>query len=122
MTREEYMERLTEISYRKYRLLREMLDLTEAQSRSINENGLEELEKLVQEKQVRIDAIKESTGRIVELIQRISAIEKDNHEKARALLNVFGEELRRINQGKKANSAYMPEPPVPPSYFIDKKK
>ena len=62
-----------------------------------------------------VAAIMDSAGKIEEL-------ERQNGEKARRLLDKFGEEIKKINRGMKVASAYMPEPAKPPSYFIDKKK
>ena len=159
MTPEEYIKRLMEVSEKKLGLLEDMLNITKAQAESINEDGLESLEKLVNEKQTKIDAIdkldeefdvyfrrlkselkvksldelsglnikgvkelQQTVGRIMGLIGDISGIEKQNNDKAKSLLGKFGDEIKTINQGKKMNSAYMPGPVKPPSYFIDKKK
>src|SRR5690349_20906575 len=52
-----YIERLTEISNKKYRLLQDMLALTREQSQNLNEDGVEALQKCVSEKQLKIDEI-----------------------------------------------------------------
>jgi hypothetical protein len=156
---EKYMDRLIEISNKKQELLQNILALTKAQAGTINEDGIESLQKLIDEKQLVIDAInkldeefgvyfqrlkttlkvtsldqlnvsgikgtkelKEVTEKIVKLITEISEIEKQNSEKGKKLLNQLGGEIRKINQGKKTNSAYSPPPMSIPSYFIDKKK
>jgi acetylglutamate kinase len=159
MTSEEYMKRMTEISSRKLVLLSEISDLTFRQSEVISEDSIAELEKLVAEKQIKIDAItkldedfdvyfqrmksmlkvksleelkdsdikevgelKEIIAKIVELIGRISTIEKQNNENAGKVLKSIGDEIKKFNQGKKINKAYIPAPSKSPSYFIDKKK
>lgn len=57
MTPEEYIQRLTEISAKKYKLMEDMLSITKAQSETMNEDGIEELERLVALKQVKINEI-----------------------------------------------------------------
>ncbi len=52
-----YVERLIEASRKKYKCLQDMLLLTMAQSESINEDGLEGLQKLISDKQIKIDEI-----------------------------------------------------------------
>lgn len=160
---EKYIERLTGILKKKAGLLQEILDLTRAQALVINEDGIDELQRLVDQKQLKIDAIdslddefsvyfnrlkssqkiagldelsasrldgavgeakefKSLTGEILELITAIREVEKVNSEKSKTLLNQLGDRIKKINQGKKANSAYAPGYLKAPSYFIDKKK
>ncbi|NSW90485.1 MAG: flagellar protein FlgN [Firmicutes bacterium] len=57
MTCEEYIKEMIEILWKKYALLRDILDLTSSQTNAITNEELEILEKLVQEKQTRIDSI-----------------------------------------------------------------
>ena len=66
--------------------------------------------------------LKRIVAAIMDSAREIEALEKQNSEDARRLLDKFGGEIKRINQGIKASSAYIPEPAKPPSYFIDKKK
>lgn len=54
---EVYVERLIEASREKYKCLQDMLLLTMAQYESINEDRLEGLQKLVSDKQIKIDEI-----------------------------------------------------------------
>lgn len=159
MKPEEYLQRLSEVSSKKLELLKDILELTRAQARAINEDGLETLSRLIQEKQVGIDAInrldeefevyfkrlkgslgvksldelnasglagagelKDTITQIFGVMQKISDIENQNNENARNLLRKFGDEIKRINQGKKISNAYMSGPSETPSYFIDKKK
>lgn len=159
MTSEEYIKRMIAISEEKLKLLQEIFTLTTEQSEVIKEDSISELEKLIEEKQKRIDAIskldedfnvyfqrmksvlnvksldevkctniKEAgelrtlIAKIVSEIENISAIEKKNNEKAGTLLKSLGEEIKKLNQGKKINKAYSAAPPKTPSYFIDKKK
>lgn len=159
ITNEEYIGRLHEISLEKYSLLRDMLGLTEEQAKSISEEKIDSLEKLVVEKQAKIDKInkldkefevyffrlkrvlnvkkldelkglnvsgtkelQETVAQIIYLVEKISRLEKQNNEKAKSLLKKLGDNIKNINQSKKMNSAYMPEPLKPPPYFIDKKK
>lgn len=56
-TPERYIERLTEISNKKYKSLQDMFLLTMAQSEAINEDGLEGLQKLLDDKQSKIEEI-----------------------------------------------------------------
>jgi flagellar biosynthesis chaperone FliJ len=159
ITHEEYIDRLNEISLEKYSLLKDMLYLTEEQANSISEEKIDSLEKLVVEKQAKIEKInkldeefevyflrlksvlnvkkldelkglkisgarelREAVGQILCVIEEISRLEKQNNEKAKGILKKLGRNIKNINQSKKMNSAYMPEPIKPPSYFIDKKK
>jgi len=57
MTPEEYVVRLLEAANKKCALLKDILFISQAQSRSITEDGVENLEKLIDEKQVKIDEI-----------------------------------------------------------------
>lgn len=66
--------------------------------------------------------LKSQTAEILDVIRNISEMEKDNSLKSKRLLDHFGSEIKKINQGKKANNAYKPEPYNVPSYFLDKKK
>jgi len=54
---EKYIERLIDILKKKHVLLRSILSLTQAQSSQINEDSIEELQKLIDEKQHVIDDI-----------------------------------------------------------------
>jgi len=54
---EKYVERLLAVFDKKHALLLEMLAITRRQSQSINEDGLESLEKAIGEKQSIIDSI-----------------------------------------------------------------
>jgi len=69
-----------------------------------------------------VDKLQNIIGRIMETIKEICEIEKQNESGIRGLMNAVGDEIRKINQAKKANAAYMPKPISAPSYFIDKKK
>jgi hypothetical protein len=70
-----------------------------------------------------IKELKEAVSNIMLVLNEINTIELQNNIKAKKLLNQFGAEIKKINQGKKANSIYNPVPiGKPPSYFIDKKK
>lgn len=160
MMLEEYVNRLLEAANKKYSLLKDILFISQSQSQSMTEDGVEDLEKLVVEKQSRIDEInkvdeefdvyfrrlkqvlgvknldelqkpdikgikelQDSIGRIMALIHEISEIEKQNSQQAKKLLDSLGNEIKKINQGKKVTSVYNPGPMMqPPSYFIDKKK
>jgi hypothetical protein len=62
------------------------------------------------------------TAEILEIIRAVSEYEKVNSQKSKDLLESFGNEIRKINQGKKANNAYKPASYSAPSYFLDKKK
>jgi hypothetical protein len=66
--------------------------------------------------------LKKTTGEILGVITAISEIEKQNDIKCKKLLDQLGGEIRKFNQGKKVNTAYVPRPINIPSYFIDKKK
>ena len=156
---EKYIDRLTEILHKKQGFLQDILDLTESQAAAIDEESLEMLQKLIEDKQAKIDAIdkldeefnvyfqrlkstlkinslaeldaagspkaaqlNEATAGILKLIVGIGDIEKVNSEKSKILLDYMGVEIKKLNQGKKVNSAYTPAPFKLPSYFIDKKK
>jgi len=68
------------------------------------------------------DRLQEIVGRIMETLKEVCEIEKRNEAEVRKLMNAIEDEIRKINQAKKANKAYMPKPVSSTSYFIDKKK
>ena len=164
-TPDRYIERLLEISNKKYKLLQEMRALTREQAQNLNEDGVETLQRCVDEKQKRIDAInkgdeefdvyyqrfkqklnikelgelkksgaagsldtkslkdlQELIQSITEIVKEIFDIEKRNNEKANELLGVFANEVKKISQSKKIDSAYRFGSYKSPSYYIDKKK
>lgn len=159
LTPEEYMHRLLEVTAKKRTLMQELLVLTQKQAEVLHEDGLDALQKLVDDKQVRIDAVnkldedfdvyfrrlkselkvnsleeakcagiqgakelQEAVAGVIQIVQQIGVLEKENNTKAQGLLNKFGDEVKRVNIAKKANSAYAPGPIQTSSYFIDKKK
>ncbi len=161
---EKYIERLNELINIKKALLLDILALTADQSGVIEEDSLDTLGNLIEEKQRKIDEInkldeefdtyflrlksvlgisrldrldasklegsacsgakqlKAVTAEILDIIQRIGALEKENEDKSKRLLGTFGDEIKKINQGKKVNHAYAPGLNKTTSYFIDKKK
>ncbi|MCX7920754.1 MAG: flagellar protein FlgN [Clostridia bacterium] len=159
-TPEMYMDRLTEISNKKYDLLKEMLLLTKEQALVITEDSLEKLQAFIVQKQEIIERInkldeefdvyfqrlkqelkvknldemqahnikgtaelKSIVSDIMRLIGEISEIENQNNCKAKELLDSLGNEIKKINHAKVANSAYKGGTGFPtPSYFIDRKK
>ena len=66
--------------------------------------------------------LKELTAEILDVIRDIAVIERENSRKSKKLLEKFGNEIKKINQGKRANNAYKPGAFGVPSYFVDKKK
>lgn len=159
MTAAEYISSLVELLEKKKSHMQCILDLTQKQSAVIDQDSLEELQKLIDEKQIHIDtinkidedfevyfrrlkstlniktlnelelpgvsgaaALKDETAAIIELIKKISKLEETNSIKAKGLLENLGDEIKKLNQGKKISSAYNPSPLSNPSYFIDKKK
>lgn len=167
MTRDECVHKLVEVSGRKYSLLTDMLDLTKRQTASINEDDLDVLQKIIDDKQAiinsidklddefeacfkklkselkidRLDELKDRLGdlknfsaierlgelqeiiaKIMHLTREISEIEKINGEKAKDLFEKLGSEIEKINQARMLKSAYSPQMPKPPSFFIDKKR
>lgn len=57
MTPEGYIERLLEISKKKYKLVEDILALTKEQKNSINIDGVDQLSKIIFDKQEKIDDI-----------------------------------------------------------------
>ncbi len=57
MRPEEYIKKMTELSEKKYALLKEMLVLTRSQTAAIAEENISNLERLIQNKQERINRI-----------------------------------------------------------------
>ena len=156
---ERYVERLLELSNKKYLLLKEMLLLTQNQSETINEDGVDALVRLIDEKQQYINGIdkldeefnfyfkrlkqvlkvesldelrmsgikgtkelQQVVGKILEIINDISTLDTRNNSEAKKLLGNFENEIKKINQGKKVNTAYTYGFKHSPSYYIDKKK
>ena len=66
--------------------------------------------------------LKELTAEILDVIRDIAVIERENSRKSKKLLEKFGNEIKKINQGKRANNAYKPGAFGVPSYFVEKKK
>lgn len=67
--------------------------------------------------------LQDSVKNVMELIKQISELDAKNNEDAKKLLQHLGDEIKKINQGKKVNVAYKATPVIQPtSYFIDKKK
>lgn len=163
-TPEKTIEKLNELLQRKRGLIQDILKLTNAQTEAISQDGLDRLNGLIKDKQIRIDEINQldeefellsaeikkafgisrldqldaakltseaSAGAkllkalvadILDVIREISEIEKINSQKSKKLLEQFGNEIKKINQGKKANNAYKAGAYNAPSYFVDKKK
>jgi len=71
MSVEEYINKLVEASDKKYSLLKDILFITREQSQSINEDGIEALQKLVGEKQKKIDEIDKIDEVFNEYFQRL---------------------------------------------------
>ena len=164
MTSAQYIKRLNELLLKKKDYLLEILTLTQTQNKVITDDGLDRLDQLIKDKQLRIDEInkldedfgtyyqrlistlaishtnqlekvmlensasegakqlKDITAEVLDLIRNISEVEKVNSQKSAILLEQFGNEIKKINQGKKANNAYKPGAINAPSYFLDKKK
>ncbi|HHW01027.1 MAG TPA: flagellar protein FlgN [Clostridiaceae bacterium] len=57
MQPEEYIKRMTELSQKKYALLKEMLLFTKSQTAAIADENMKNLERLIQNKQERIEGI-----------------------------------------------------------------
>lgn len=164
MTLEQYIGRLKGLLEKKKALLLDVLSLTQAQTEAITDEGMEGLDKLINDKQWIIDGInkldeafetdyqslksllgitqteqldvaklegsalesarqlKALTAEILNIVRDISEREKVNSEKSNKLLEQYGNEIKKLNQGKKANNAYKAASSSAPSYFLDKKK
>jgi len=164
MTPGKYIESINELLLKKKALLLEILAFTQSQCETITEAGMDNLNHLIDGKQLKIDEInklddefgaycqklksalgiahldqldtevleagaakgakllKAQTAEILDVVRSISEIEKENARKSKKLLEQFGNEIKRINQGKKANNAYKTGYSNAPSYFLDKKK
>lgn len=67
--------------------------------------------------------LKQIIGQVMELLNEINEIERQNNEKAKNLLDDLGTKIRQIREGKKLNNVYNPGSGIiPPAYFVDKKK
>lgn len=73
---EKYIDRLLETSNKKYKLLQDMLVLTKAQSMTITEEGLEGLERVVDEKQAKIEDINKIDEEFNVYFQRLKHVLK----------------------------------------------
>jgi hypothetical protein len=62
------------------------------------------------------------TRKVVAMIERIKVTEDENRKKAKRLLNVLEEKIKKMNQGKKIKSAYENISSEVPPFFMDKKK
>ena len=97
-----------------YERLKSSMGISQLNEIDISKLGGEAHEKAVN--------LKELTAEILDIIQNISEIEKVNNRNSKILLDKFSNEIRKINQGKRANNAYRKEVFGTPSYFLDKKK
>jgi len=86
------------------------------------ELGVESLNELNASEINGAEELVSSTRKVVAIIERIRITEEENRNKARRLLNVLGERIKKINQGKKITSAYGNASSEVPPYFMDKKK
>lgn len=85
--------------------------------------GVSSLDEVQNMKIEGISCLKEIIGSIFAIMKEISELEQDNNLKAKEVLNALGEELKKINAGKKVNAAYNYSSNIgEPSYFIDRKK
>lgn len=69
-----------------------------------------------------IDELKACTGKVISMIQKIKVAEEENHGKAKRLIDLLEEKMKKINRGKKLKSVYGDSRKNAPSYFINKKK
>lgn len=154
------IRKMIELSSKKYSLLQDMLELTRAQSGTITEDGIENLQKLIAEKQTKIEEIdkldeeftscfqqlkqelkverleeinnasipgikelKDTVGRIMELLEEIRKLESRNIENAEKLMDGLSSQIKKLNQGKTINAAYGKNVvAAPPSFFVDSRK
>ncbi|NMB96659.1 MAG: flagellar protein FlgN [Clostridiaceae bacterium] len=148
----ENIKMLNDLLKVKYSLLERMLDITKLQSEAIDREDLAALNKLIEEKQNKIDDIdridekfnmgfsrskkqlntldtletrelKQNTERILSIINDIIKFEKENNEKMHSSMDSYKVQMNNINVGKKAISIYnKPYTPSNSSIFIDRKK
>lgn len=69
-----------------------------------------------------ITELKEKIPLIIALVNDISVIDRQNIKEALKLKDKLSGKIRQLNAGKNAVSAYKPQQPYTPSYFIDNKK
>jgi hypothetical protein len=113
---EKYVERMQEVTNNKYRLLNEILVMTREQSKTISEEGIGALEKLVSDKQIKIDAVNELDEQFDVYFQRMkielkvknldeirSPSIKGINELKESIADVMGL-LRQISEIEKRNS------------------
>lgn len=86
------------------------------------ELGVEKLEDLKNPQVDGIKELKEIVSKIMNLITKISELDKKNTERAEKSLNDLGNEIKKLNQGKKMFFAYNLISANPSSIFFDKKK
>ncbi|MCX7748490.1 MAG: flagellar protein FlgN [Clostridia bacterium] len=72
-TPQKYIDRLREISGKKRLLLKDMVEITKKQSTAVHEDGIEELEKLVNQKQEIINSINETDDQFNVYFQRLKS-------------------------------------------------
>lgn len=73
---EKYIQRLNETVDKKLGLLQDILELTEEQASSISEDGLEGLQRLVDDKQEKIDAVDKLDEEFKVYFQRLKSVLK----------------------------------------------
>lgn len=75
---EKYIDRLTEILHKKQVLLQDILGFTKSQTAAIDEESLEKLQKLIEDKQVRIETIDKLDEEFNVYFQRLKSTLKIN--------------------------------------------
>jgi len=84
--------------------------------------GIKSLENIDMSSYQGVDELKAVVGKIVDILNEISDIEKLNAKNAKVLLDRYAADIKNLSNGRKITSAYNPAPLNVPSYYIDKKK
>ncbi|MDP4182897.1 MAG: flagellar protein FlgN [Bacillota bacterium] len=69
-----------------------------------------------------IKELKDSVSLVMDILNQLSSLDNSNRSDAKKLMSKIGSEIKKVNIGKKAYTAYNPQSDQSPSYFIDKKK
>lgn len=116
MQPEEYIKRMTELSQKKYMLLKEMLIFTRGQTSAIANENINDLERLIQNKQERIDQIDKLDNdfndcflrlKQVLKVDKLDEVKEMNIDGVKELQNVIGQIMeiaKKISEIEKQNS------------------
>ncbi len=120
------IKKLENLTAKKQKLIDRINSLDDEFGKAFDEfkkqHGVETVGDALKSDADNVSRLKECVEMTVSAIKRIKLMEEENRSKAKRLLNALGEKMKKINQGKKLNTAYRAPSDGTPSFFLDKKK